>query len=167
MAQFGPEEGPEFFVPYGWKPVEVRSPLKTAARLKRLSFGMRLLSLRPQSNGRQGCARGPASASLPNCEPKGRILIFRIPAVDCARVTGKPEVIRSEERRLDPASIPSRARSQLRGHHPEPRNSEPSWLRQATSVPAGLKPKTRVLVYMHNLFRWTITASVCLIRDRI
>jgi len=54
MAQFGPEEGPEFFVPCGWKPVEVRSPLKTAARLKRLSFGMRLLSLLPQSNGRQG-----------------------------------------------------------------------------------------------------------------
>jgi methyltransferase (TIGR00027 family) len=52
--QFGPEEGPEFFVPCGWKPVDVRSPLKTAARLKRLSFGMWLLSLLPQSNGRQG-----------------------------------------------------------------------------------------------------------------
>jgi O-methyltransferase involved in polyketide biosynthesis len=54
LAQFGPQEGPEFFVPYGWKPIDVRSPLKTAARLKRLSFGMRLLSLLPQSNGRQG-----------------------------------------------------------------------------------------------------------------
>jgi len=52
--QFGPEEGPEFFVPCGWKPIEVRSPLKTAARFKRLSFGMRLLSLLPASNGRQG-----------------------------------------------------------------------------------------------------------------
>jgi methyltransferase (TIGR00027 family) len=52
--KFGPEEGPEFFVPYGWKPIDVRSPLKTAARFKRLSFGMRLLSLLPQSNGRQG-----------------------------------------------------------------------------------------------------------------
>lgn len=52
--QFGPEEGPEFFVPFGWKPVDVRSPLKTAAHFKRLSFGMRLLSLLPQSNGRQG-----------------------------------------------------------------------------------------------------------------
>jgi hypothetical protein len=30
------------------------SPLKTAARLKCLSFGMRLLSLLPQSNGRLG-----------------------------------------------------------------------------------------------------------------
>jgi methyltransferase (TIGR00027 family) len=52
--KFGPKEGSEFFVPYGWKPVDVRSPLKTAARLKRLSFGMSLLSLLPQSNGRQG-----------------------------------------------------------------------------------------------------------------
>jgi methyltransferase (TIGR00027 family) len=52
--QFGPEEGPEFFVPYGWKAVDVRSPLKTAAHFKRLSFGMRLLALLPQSNGRQG-----------------------------------------------------------------------------------------------------------------
>jgi methyltransferase (TIGR00027 family) len=53
-VQFGPKEGPEFFVPYGWGPVDVRSPLKTAARFKRLSFGMRLLSMLPQSNGRQG-----------------------------------------------------------------------------------------------------------------
>jgi len=52
--KFGPEEGPEFFAPYGWKAVDVRSPLKTAARLRRLSFGMRLLSFLPQSNGRQG-----------------------------------------------------------------------------------------------------------------
>ncbi|HME57945.1 MAG TPA: SAM-dependent methyltransferase [Terracidiphilus sp.] len=52
--KFGPEEGPEFFVPCGWKTIDVRSPLKTAARLKRLSFAMRLLSLLPASNGRQG-----------------------------------------------------------------------------------------------------------------
>jgi methyltransferase (TIGR00027 family) len=52
--KFGPKEGSEFFVPYGWKPVDVRSPLKTAARFKRLSFGMSLLSLLPQSNSRQG-----------------------------------------------------------------------------------------------------------------
>jgi methyltransferase (TIGR00027 family) len=51
---FGPKEGPEFFVPHGWEPVDVRSPLKTAARLKRLSFGMRLLSFLPLSNRGQG-----------------------------------------------------------------------------------------------------------------
>jgi methyltransferase (TIGR00027 family) len=52
--KFGPEEGPEFFTPSGWKPVEVYSMLKTAAQLRRLSFGMRLISLLPESNGRQG-----------------------------------------------------------------------------------------------------------------
>ena len=52
--RFGPAEGPGFFVHHGWKPVDVRSPLKTAARLKRLSFGMRLLAMLPESSGPQG-----------------------------------------------------------------------------------------------------------------
>ncbi|HEX7288112.1 MAG TPA: class I SAM-dependent methyltransferase [Candidatus Angelobacter sp.] len=52
--KFGPEEGPEFFTACGWKPVEVYSMLKTAAQIGRLSFGMRLLSLLPESKGRQG-----------------------------------------------------------------------------------------------------------------
>jgi methyltransferase (TIGR00027 family) len=52
--KFGPPEGPEFFVPHGWKPVEVHSMLKTAARLKRLSFWMRLAAMLPDSAGPQG-----------------------------------------------------------------------------------------------------------------
>lgn len=52
--KFGPEEGPGFFVPFGWQPVEVHSLLKTAARLRRLSWAMRLVALLPQSSGRQG-----------------------------------------------------------------------------------------------------------------
>ena len=52
--KFGPEEGPDFFLPYGWRPAQVEALLKTAARLKRLSFGMRLVSMLPASNGRQG-----------------------------------------------------------------------------------------------------------------
>ena len=52
--KFGPPEGPGFFEPYGWKPVKVLSPLKTAARFKRLSFGLRLIALLPESQGRQG-----------------------------------------------------------------------------------------------------------------
>jgi methyltransferase (TIGR00027 family) len=52
--KFGPPEGPGFFEPYGWKPVKVLSPLKTAARFKRLSFGLRLFALLPESQGRQG-----------------------------------------------------------------------------------------------------------------
>lgn len=42
--KFAPDEGPEFFVPYGWKPAEVRSLLKTGLRLKRLPFWMRLFA---------------------------------------------------------------------------------------------------------------------------
>ena len=52
--KFGPAEGPGFFVPHGWKPVDVRSTLKTAARLKRLSFGLRLVAMLPESSGPQG-----------------------------------------------------------------------------------------------------------------
>lgn len=51
--KFAPREGPEFFAPYGWKSVETRSLLHTAAKLKRLSFGMRLLSLLPDPAGRK------------------------------------------------------------------------------------------------------------------
>ncbi len=52
--KFGPPEGPAFFAPHGWKPAEVRSILKTAARIKRLPFLLRLLALLPESNGPQG-----------------------------------------------------------------------------------------------------------------
>lgn len=51
--RFAPREGPEFFTRYGWKPVEARSLLHTAAKLKRLSFKMRLFSLFPDPAGRK------------------------------------------------------------------------------------------------------------------
>jgi methyltransferase (TIGR00027 family) len=51
--QFGPEEGPGFFAPYGWKAIDVRSMLKTAARLHRLSPFMRFMALFPESKARQ------------------------------------------------------------------------------------------------------------------
>lgn len=47
--KFAPPEGPNFFIPYGWKPVDVRSLLKNAARLKRLSFFMSLIALFPET----------------------------------------------------------------------------------------------------------------------
>ena len=50
--KFAPPEGPEFFAKYGWKPIEAQSLLKTAAKLKRLSFGMRMISLFPDPAGR-------------------------------------------------------------------------------------------------------------------
>ena len=51
--KFAPREGPEFFKRYGWNPVETRSLLHAAAKLKRLSFGMRVLSLLPDPAGRK------------------------------------------------------------------------------------------------------------------
>ncbi len=52
--KFGPKEGPGFFLPFGWKPAEVCSLLKTAAQIKRLSFFLRLAALLPESNSVQG-----------------------------------------------------------------------------------------------------------------
>jgi len=51
---FAPPEGPPFFEPCGWKPIEVKSMLKTAAKLGRLPFAMRMLALLPESSGAQG-----------------------------------------------------------------------------------------------------------------
>ena len=52
--QFAPAEGPGFFVPHGWRPIDVRSMLKTAARLKRVPWILRLVAKLPESKGRQG-----------------------------------------------------------------------------------------------------------------
>ena len=45
--KFGPEEGAQFFAPHGWRPVEVRSMLKTAAKKWRLNLFFHLLSFLP------------------------------------------------------------------------------------------------------------------------
>ena len=47
--KFAPPEGPNFFLPYGWKPVDVRSLLKNAARLKRLTLLFRIAALFPET----------------------------------------------------------------------------------------------------------------------
>jgi methyltransferase (TIGR00027 family) len=47
--KFAPPEGPSFFIPYGWKPVEVQSLLKNAAKLNRLSLLFRLFALLPET----------------------------------------------------------------------------------------------------------------------
>jgi methyltransferase (TIGR00027 family) len=52
--KFAPSKGPLFFTRHGWKPIDVRSILKTAADLKRLSIWMRLLAKLPESSGKQG-----------------------------------------------------------------------------------------------------------------
>jgi methyltransferase (TIGR00027 family) len=52
--KFAPPEGPPFFTRYGWKPADVRSLIKAAAKLKRLPFFLRLMAMLPASNGAQG-----------------------------------------------------------------------------------------------------------------
>jgi len=51
--RFAPAEGPAFFEPHGWSAVSVRSFLKEAARLGRLPWFLRLLSLLPDRPGGQ------------------------------------------------------------------------------------------------------------------
>ena len=50
---FGPEEGPDFFVPLGWRPVELFNMLKVAGKLRRLPFLYRLFALLPDSKGKK------------------------------------------------------------------------------------------------------------------
>jgi hypothetical protein len=51
---FAPYEGPPFFTPYGWTPVEVKSILKTAGKLGRLPLALRMMAMLPESTGKQG-----------------------------------------------------------------------------------------------------------------
>ena len=52
--KFGPPEGPGFFAPHRWTPVEVASLARTADRLGLLSVWMRILAKLPESSGAQG-----------------------------------------------------------------------------------------------------------------
>lgn len=52
--KFGPAEGPGFFARFGWRVLAVESPLKAAARAKRLPFWLRVIALLPESSGPQG-----------------------------------------------------------------------------------------------------------------
>jgi len=53
VFQFAPEEGEEFFLPYGWKSLESRSGLKTAASLNRLNEQMLQAAAIPEPEGRR------------------------------------------------------------------------------------------------------------------
>lgn len=52
--QFAPRKGEEFFRPYGWRSLESRSNLKTAARLRRLSDEMMGFAAAPEPEGPKG-----------------------------------------------------------------------------------------------------------------
>jgi methyltransferase (TIGR00027 family) len=49
--QFAPEEGEEFFLQYGWKNLESKSKLKTAAKLNRLNEEMMKYAAMPEPEG--------------------------------------------------------------------------------------------------------------------
>jgi methyltransferase (TIGR00027 family) len=51
---FGPADGPAFFERCGWTPVAVKSMLKTAHRLGRLPFLLRMYAMVPEPGGGQG-----------------------------------------------------------------------------------------------------------------
>ena len=51
IFQFAPEEGEDFFIPYGWKPLESKSQLKAAASLNRLSEEMMSFASMPEPDG--------------------------------------------------------------------------------------------------------------------
>lgn len=50
--KFGPEEGPDFFRPLGWNPIDIRSSLHNAAKVKRTPLLLSLFALFPDSKGR-------------------------------------------------------------------------------------------------------------------
>ena len=52
--KFGPADGVGFFKPLGWHAAEVRSSLKTGAKLGRLPLWLRLAALLPESKGPPG-----------------------------------------------------------------------------------------------------------------
>jgi len=52
--KFSPEEGAEFFTPHGWRPIDVRSMLKWAAKTGRVNLFFRLLALLPDPKGPMG-----------------------------------------------------------------------------------------------------------------
>lgn len=52
--KFAPADGEEFFLPYGWRSVESKSSLKTAATLNRLSDEMLAFAAYPEPEGPKG-----------------------------------------------------------------------------------------------------------------
>ena len=51
---FAPAEGPAFFERCGWAPADVKSMIKTAHKLKRLPFMLRMFAMMPESAAPQG-----------------------------------------------------------------------------------------------------------------
>jgi methyltransferase (TIGR00027 family) len=72
--KFAPQEGPGFFARSGWRPIEVRSMLHVAARLKRLPFWMRPFALFPDSRGTKPGQLWGGGVLLENAADQGRLV---------------------------------------------------------------------------------------------
>jgi len=62
--KFGPPEGPEYFLPYGWRPIQARSFLRAVAPFGRPPFYLRLLAKLPEPNGMRPGNRPWAGACI-------------------------------------------------------------------------------------------------------
>jgi methyltransferase (TIGR00027 family) len=69
--KFAPEKGPAFFEACGWKAIEARSMLHTAAKLHRLPFLLRLFAKFPDSKGAKPKAIWGGVVLLENSELTG------------------------------------------------------------------------------------------------
>lgn len=52
--RFGPAQGPAFFEPHGWEPIQVQGLLKVAAKFGRPPWILRMMAKLPESTGPQG-----------------------------------------------------------------------------------------------------------------
>jgi methyltransferase (TIGR00027 family) len=66
---FAPAEGAPFFTPHGWEPAEVKSMLKTGAKLGRLPLAMRMFAALPEPPGPQGSRPWSAVCLLQRGQP--------------------------------------------------------------------------------------------------
>ena len=94
--KFAPVEGPAFFERAGWKPIEIGSLLQMAARLRRLTWRLRLIALLPDSKG-----------SVPR-NPWGGVCLFEQSATKNTRISHEGGAIRFGQNRC-PAAHQSRA----------------------------------------------------------
>jgi methyltransferase (TIGR00027 family) len=68
--RWAPEQGPEFFRPFGWAPVETRSSWHESARLGRLPLWLRAVEAITPRGGATSCTTSPAWPCSSACSPR-------------------------------------------------------------------------------------------------
>ena len=75
--KFGPAEGPGFFLPFGWRALDVKSILKTAARFNRPPLMLRLLSRLRAATGLSRAQKPGASRFELRARPRSECGVVR------------------------------------------------------------------------------------------